>query len=515
MEDSHNGEQPNFFSSLYENFKQRRERARHMLENSHPVLDLRNFMVEAEEKTMATATHMYENASTTATHVAANAYDTIIGTGSNMDKQLTAIGHRTQQQLSEISHATQQQLLDAWNSVKNMKERLETAEFLSAQTKRLKQQLKGYRVLLNRMREMSSSVPSKQMANLMRRITECNESMERLESRAMDAFIQATGMARLRMLGRKEPQRYAKYSSDPLLGVSTYPLGFHLVVLGATEIPLRIMMKNRGFTKLRTGPVNYYFHPGNPPLNDNDEKSPIVFVHGIGIGLIVYIPLIDHLLKTGRPILLPEIPYVSGFRPWQGANSVLPAAVVCSTMTEMLAKHGYLSATFVGHSYGTTWCSYMCKYAPNAIHAVCFLDPVCFCLHMPRLTKQFVYHKPDPGTVSYMVRTDVTVSWTIQRSFPWQKIVLFAEQINIPCCVFLSEMDMLVPSAKVAEYLTSKGAPSKNFEAANKDHFAKGDLNVTIFPGDVHGEWTERSDANPVITDCVEVLCAKAENKLR
>jgi hypothetical protein len=158
----------------------------------------------------------------------------------------------------------------------------------------------------------------------------------------------------------------------------------------------------------------------------------------------------------------------------------------------------------------------MCKFAPHAIVAACFLDPVCFCLHMPRLTKQFVYHRPDPGTVSYMVRTDVMVSWTIQRAFPWSWIVLFSEQIKVPCSVFLSSNDMLVPAHKVEQYLVGRGAPTKDFDDANKEHFANGDLNVTIFRGDIHGEWTERPAATQaVITDCLEVLCTKADKSER
>lgn len=82
----------------------------------------------------------------------------------------------------------------------------------------------------------------------------------------------------------------------------------------------------------------------------------------------------------------------------------------------MLATHDYPNGVFVGHSYGTSWLSYVCKYATNAVAAILFLDPICFCLHTPRLTKNFVYHTPDPGTISYVVRTDMMVNWTIQVS---------------------------------------------------------------------------------------------------
>ena len=192
------------------------------------------------------------------------------------------------------------------------------------------------------MREMPHAVPSKQMAALMRKITECYDALETIEQRASGQFVKfvnATGALADRgnaLFPRQEPQRYAKYSSDPLLQIATYPLGFHLLVLGASEIPVRIMLKNRGFERRCVGPVAYYYFPGVPD-DDNDsrlgKRLPIVFIHGIGIGVIAYVQLIDYFLKTGRPIFLPEIPYVSGFRPWQGPNSVLSPAVVACTVS--------------------------------------------------------------------------------------------------------------------------------------------------------------------------------------
>jgi hypothetical protein len=325
-------EEPNFFTNLFESYRHRYEQYKNMVENAdfHPVQNFRNKIAEtahqAEESALATAQNMYE---------------TIIQPGSNMDKQLSA-----------LSNATSAQLTEAWNSVKGIQGRLETATFLSEQRKSLTQQLRGNRAMLTRMREMSYAVPSKQMAALMRKITEGYDALERIESRARDGFVHATGILAdtgNAIFTRKEPQRFARYSSDPLLGIATYPLGFHLLVLGASEIPLRILMKRRGFEKRCVGPVTYYYHPGSmdedePEIYDyrlprKSSKAPIVFVHGIGIGIIAYIPLIDSLLKSGRPIFLPEIPYVSGFRPWISPNSVLSPAVVASTVSEHNLPH--------------------------------------------------------------------------------------------------------------------------------------------------------------------------------
>ena len=170
----------------------------------------------------------------------------------------------------------------------------------------------------------------------------------------------------------------------------SYPLMFHILILSATEGGLRILMKMRGFQRLRVGPVSYYYHPGNLAKAQNNNRDdvdstvPIVFCHGIGVGIIFYMTLVDELLELGRPLILPEIPYVSGFRPWQSPHCVLPPAVVTSCLMSILACHGHSHGAFLGHSYGTSWVSFMCKYAPGAVAAVMFLDPVCFCLHCPR-----------------------------------------------------------------------------------------------------------------------------------
>lgn len=256
-------------------------------------------------------------------------YERLIQSGSKVDKRIAA-----------LSHATSSQLAEAWNSVKGMKERLETAKFLSQKREALMQQLRGNRAMLDRMREMPYAVPSKQMAALMRKITEVYDSLDRVEHLARDGFASATGAlaAGKPIFTNREPQRYAKYSFDPLMCVKTYPLGFHLLVLGFTEIPLRVMLANRGFEKRSIGPLGYYYHPGDvesQSLRAGNNKVPIVFVHGIGVGLLPYVKMVDLFLETGRPIFLPEIPYVSGFRPWVGSTSVLTPTVVASTVSFM------------------------------------------------------------------------------------------------------------------------------------------------------------------------------------
>jgi len=462
---------------------------------------------------------------------ASNAYDCLLHHvlpphKINNNSNITYKNFLIPKRLQAIGKGAHSRLDEAWASVCKMKERLE-----------LQRQLEVYRNLLARMRGMSAAVSTRQLAELLRKITECNEKLVQVERSALVAFWKATGSAGKTLLtgmrvvgkGGAEPQRYAKYSNDPLLGLATYPLAFHLALYALTDGLLRVLLRKRGFRRLTVKSTTYYYHPGVDSMNAFDEGAstkttnahvdnniPLVFCHGIGIGLIYYLCLIDELLQLGKPVFLPEIPYVCGFRPWLSRNSILTPTAATSTLTAMLASRGFLKATFLGHSYGTSWLSYMCKYASHAVSAVIFLDPICFCLHHPDLTKSFVYHRADPGSISYMIKTDLIINWTIQRSISWSRIVLFIEDIpnDIPYGVYLSEKDVLVPVGIVEGYFRRNGVKIVDFQEGDNVGGGVGieePLSVVVFRGDAHGDWSARRSAAIHIANTTRMLTMQCE----
>ena len=241
---------------------------------------------------------------------------------------------------------------------------------------------------------------------------------------------------------------------------------------------------------------------------------PIVFVHGIGIGFVFYIFFLLELIKTGRPIFLPEIPEVSAFRPWNFPNSVHSPHHVAASLSTMLASNGFASATFMGHSFGSLWLSYMTKYAPDFVAALVFLDPVCFCLYNSYVSLRGVYSRPDPGDPGYLVRTDMMVSWSKQRNFSWNRGNLFVEEMkNKPCTVFLSGADRVAPSIIQQSYLEGHGAKITEFKKVSTHDFETSNLLVVVFPGDGHGEWARNAfETSPTIVQCAEVMAKKVED---
>jgi hypothetical protein len=189
-----------YFSDLYESYKVWCDQYREMIECRHfnPVKDIRNYVAEKTQQLH----HAEQSAVATASESLQNAYFSLIEKNGMIDIRV--------RQLTALSHATQSQIAEAWNSMWKMKERLETASDISTRRKALLKQLKSYRQTLAHLRSMATSVPSKQMADLMKKITQCYEALESVEKSAMDAFMQVTGYVGKNLLNSKEPPRFLK-----------------------------------------------------------------------------------------------------------------------------------------------------------------------------------------------------------------------------------------------------------------------------------------------------------------
>jgi hypothetical protein len=117
--------------------------------------------------------------------------------------------------------------------------------------------------------------------------------------------------------------------------------------------------------------VSYWFRQGDR------TKKPIVFIHGIGAGLMCYITFVSKLMTLDAPIFFIELPYVS----MHCIEDVPTMQETVRDLQNMLHRHEFNDAVFVAHSLGTAVTSWVVKHMSQSVAGVIFLDPICFMLH--------------------------------------------------------------------------------------------------------------------------------------
>ncbi|KAI8346697.1 Alpha/Beta hydrolase protein [Mortierella sp. GBAus27b] len=193
-----------------------------------------------------------------------------------------------------------------------------------------------------------------------------------------------------------------------------------------------------------------------------DNKVPLVFIHGIGVGLVQYAHWIIALSTISRPIILVEIPYVAN-NPYK-VDCMSPDDTYLA-LERILKRHGYSKATFMGHSLGTMICAAICRAnsatSPKSIvHGMIIADPICFLTHHS-IARNFAYRPPSTANELLMdlfAAREIGTSWYIMRRFCWNQSIMFPFSPVLPKMtrVFLSREDNLLDMGLVVEYLKSQ-----------------------------------------------------------
>jgi hypothetical protein len=101
----------------------------------------------------------------------------------------------------------------------------------------------------------------------------------------------------------------------------------------------------------------------NNTNSSSSSKEPIVFLHGVGAGLLPYLHFVQRLVATGHPLLAAEYKHLS--MRW---TDVVPSSQqVARDMLSIMDRHGFGRATLVSHSFGTIFTSCLLKQAPERV----------------------------------------------------------------------------------------------------------------------------------------------------
>ncbi|KAF8343122.1 uncharacterized protein EI90DRAFT_3115609 [Cantharellus anzutake] len=262
------------------------------------------------------------------------------------------------------------------------------------------------------------------------------------------------------------------------------------------------------------------------------QKSPLFFIHGIGIGLLPYIAFLWDLVRADRDvgIIVLEISAINS-RLVYPLRQMTPPKTFARDVYSILENHHqeHMSHVIIGVSFGTFLVSQLLAasrrsvsdaesgglYQHPRICATVLIDPIPFLIFEPDLVHSFLYRVPGSWRANewmlwYFSSRDIAVAGVLGREFFWHEGVAWRENIVgvmqeepiggsprlLSTLVVLSGKDQIVPAGKVWRYLTngasdiqcSTGLREDDDKAAriweNDDH----SLKVVCYPSLDHAQ---------------------------
>lgn len=238
-----------------------------------------------------------------------------------------------------------------------------------------------------------------------------------------------------------ERKRPMLLTLDPV-HVHTRPLALYVVVSAVNRV-VEGYFRLHGMRRYRYGSLSYllYVPRGWSPDTVCEGKAlrPILFLHGLGLGLNEYALALQALLRPhGRPapypVLIPLQPWMSYeffsprfLHPW---NHVEAPALLHGILT----RHGFdrCHISILSHSMGTIVHAWLMRAWPTLIARSVFVDPVCFQLWEPHICYRFLY-KPTESFVEFVLRyfaaRELGNANLLTRHFDWSSNVLLMHDL--------------------------------------------------------------------------------------
>ncbi|MCJ1276558.1 hypothetical protein MMC21_004364 [Puttea exsequens] len=237
-------------------------------------------------------------------------------------------------------------------------------------------------------------------------------------------------------------------------------LGSKLEPGWGNAVPLRVTIDE---VKTQYRPLLWYI----PHLSKT--RLPVLFIHGIGIGLYPYVNFLAEVNRTGElatdddiGIIALEIMPVS----FRLTGSALPPDQMCSQILQILREHGWQKVVLVSHSYGSIISTHLLhdSEAAGYFGPVLLIDPVTILLHLPDVAYNFTCRPPKSGPeyqLWYFASMDQSVARTLGRHFFWSLNVLWKHDLmDRAVTVSLAGKDLIVNTEAVGRYLTNDGLSS-------------------------------------------------------
>ncbi|WVR08179.1 hypothetical protein IAU60_005225 [Kwoniella sp. DSM 27419] len=238
----------------------------------------------------------------------------------------------------------------------------------------------------------------------------------------------------------------------------------------------------QGMALYREGDIEYLIRIPKDWTPDKGKTvpnaMPVVYLHGLGFGLLQSHLLIKHLIKSlpTHPILIPLSPHTSQslfhhrhLKPWTRPELVQAMKNICTTWgfwdESATSKSKMGGVSLLSHSNGSVAHGWILKDCPSLATRSTFVDPVVFCLWEGDLCHNFCYRKPSTSLellLYYFIASEVGIAHYIQRHFDWADNTLFFDEIPNALdpsrtAFFLGGQDIIIDAARVRRYLERHG----------------------------------------------------------
>jgi len=280
----------------------------------------------------------------------------------------------------------------------------------------------------------------------------------------VDMVLVSAGLAGLPQ-GRNPDIRPFRIFTDPL-PVLHRPLFMYVGTSLLCPLMTFQVMRMMGFRRERVGALCYWHRP---PRSDvpasidiaGPRQLPLVFVHGLGVGLVPYYMFIHRLSQRySNHLYVPEFPFLA-MAPWE---SVPSAREVVAQLQDMLAANGHTAAHFAGHSFGAVIIGWMMRMSRSSVVCSTLMEPAMFLLMKSDMLTKVIYMPPKSCyemLLRYFVFRELFTVNLLCRNFFWEQSTTWPEDLHVPVVVQLAEDDAIVQSFFVRRLLEHERAVRK------------------------------------------------------
>ncbi|KAK0334474.1 hypothetical protein LTS02_013289 [Friedmanniomyces endolithicus] len=329
-------------------------------------------------------------------------------------------------------------------------------------------------------------------------------SASKVSDEVLDEFVAITE----RKLGRelkegRELHQPIRPTIDPIK-IQHRPLTYYVFGVGGMDTLMFINMWRCGFQHY---PVSRYFRsfPYRPlttlfthysPAPDisywyrphtSKDRLPLLFIHGIGVGLGSYMEFFADLIEVSDKdnlgtndqvgILAIEIMPIS----FRITSQTLQREEMVRQIRQILHHHGWDKLQFVlaGHSYGTIIATYLLRDPELSpmIGPVVLADPIAVWVHMGDIAYSFTAKVPRTASeiqLHYFACTDMGAAHAVTRRFVWTENVLWKSELNGRQFGFvLGGRDIIMNGRRCRDYILEDFSEP---EIRSHDLFKGGDL---------------------------------------